>query len=1365
MHISTGVISRFGPIPHDRCKRIIALVLALAVPWLMAAAFAADGDSGTARSRLSSHVLPALANASMQSSGADVKSAGSAPEGEPFLLTLVLNRDDEAGFQAYLRDVYDAQSPQFRQFISADELRDRFGPSEANYQLVLDYLQSQGLQLTQGSSNRMTLSVRGTRAQVEQAFDVSIRDYKIGEKSFRANDADPALPDAVAAHVQAISGLSNLATPQPSLQAIRRALCTAVAAVNVYFGNVKLTGTTLAQQQAEFRAKVEACIQHVGDTHAQQTYFFTDPPPPAWQGADGSGQTVGLLEFDTFHLSDIAAYISLIGLPASKIADVSQVHVDGGAGSTPGAGVDEVLLDIDAILAIAPGAKIAVYDGAFAGANSSFQAMFNAMVDGGVDIISNSWAYCEDQTSLADVQSIDSILQTAAATGISVFNGSGDSGSTCLDGAANTIAVPSDAPHATAVGGTTLTLSPGDIWKSETWWDGSADTPQTGQSGFGVSRFFTRPAYQNGHTAAAMRSVPDVVANADPATGVQICNADEGGCPTGTLNGGTSYAAPEWAAFTALLNQTQGTPLGLLNPQIYALAGPGAFHDPAALASDFAHVGLGSPKLALLHQQLTQQTTGPVDPNLSQVRVYDEENFSFPPSFSLAMPAFSDGTTPSYVVVRLVDANANIEIGKTVTLTANAGSHAVIIPASAVTTSDNGAAVFQVTDAVIEPLTFTARDTTDGITLAESARLNGIAPVAASGNVIAFTDAVAADGHSTDTITVTLQDALGRPTPGKVVALRQTGNSVVTPVASDVTDANGQIAFTVTDTVQEIITYTAVDVGDGDLPVPGAAVVTFNASGGDNCGITNLGNPDVGAGPGYAITPFATGFVPLVTSFGGLLPGCNGAAGLAFDALGNLYVSDMHTGNLYKFGPAGGVADASTLISTTPLGPLLQSLTFGHDGKLYGARLATTGNFFTGAVIEINPANGALVRTVAESITCAGFLATDPASGDVFVDDSCGGGGSDNGSIWRISNPGSANPQTSVYAATPGTNGGMSFASGGTLYVIDYAENAIAQISGTASATPGQKTLLSGISGSALGIVATGDGAGGNASTLTLAAAPAADGLPIGIRSFDIEANPALATSLLITNGYAVTQVIGPDQCQYVSMSVAVFKITNADGTCPLRSGQPLLALSPASVSPAPTQGGSQTFSASFHNIDAPAGTTVLFQVSGANAQVQQAATDANGNASFVEVGENAGSDTITASATVNGTLLTSTPAHVIWQSGPHTSFLTLNRSPTSAMAARPVLLSANLTDVSIEPDAPLANATIQFSVDGQSCSASTDSSGTASCAVSIPDVGAFTLTATYAGSAGALPASASTLFSTTPFSDRIFTDGFDGTP
>ena len=96
-----------------------------------------------------------------------------------------------------------------------------------------------------------------------------------------------------------------------------------------------------------------------------------DPPPPAWQGADGTGQTVGIAAFDSFLPSDVADYINLIGLPATKRADVTQVHVNGGA--TLGADQDEVLLDIAQILSIAPGAKIKVFDAPFTGAGTSFQ--------------------------------------------------------------------------------------------------------------------------------------------------------------------------------------------------------------------------------------------------------------------------------------------------------------------------------------------------------------------------------------------------------------------------------------------------------------------------------------------------------------------------------------------------------------------------------------------------------------------------------------------------------------------------------------------------------------------------------------------------------------------------------------------------------------------------------------------------------------------------------------------------------------------------------------------------------------------------------------------------------------------------------
>ena len=138
--------------------------------------------------------------------------------------------------------------------------------------------------------------------------------------------------------------------------------------------------------------------------------------------------------------------------------------------------------------------------------------------------------------------------------------------------------------------------------------------------------------------------------------GVVLCQADNGGCPNGGLYGGTSLAAPAWAAFTALLNQSQGTNLGFLNPLIYPLAGTNAFHGPASMGSDFAHVGLGSPNLPVLHQELTGQTPGPVDPSVSLGYRLHGQHFTF-----------ADGaawhTEPSLLTeARILYVNVNLSI-------------------------------------------------------------------------------------------------------------------------------------------------------------------------------------------------------------------------------------------------------------------------------------------------------------------------------------------------------------------------------------------------------------------------------------------------------------------------------------------------------------------------------------------------------------------------------------------------------------------------------------------------------------------------------------------------------------------------------
>src|SRR5205814_5296603 len=122
----------------------------------------------------------------------------------PLTLTIILKRTDQAGFDRYFKDVYDQRSPSFRHFLSQHEIAARFGPTQNAYSAVLDYLRRNGFTLVEGSANRLTLTMRGTRAQAERAFSVEIWDFEDGQRRFFSNDRDPALPRSIASNLLAV---------------------------------------------------------------------------------------------------------------------------------------------------------------------------------------------------------------------------------------------------------------------------------------------------------------------------------------------------------------------------------------------------------------------------------------------------------------------------------------------------------------------------------------------------------------------------------------------------------------------------------------------------------------------------------------------------------------------------------------------------------------------------------------------------------------------------------------------------------------------------------------------------------------------------------------------------------------------------------------------------------------------------------------------------------------------------------------------------------------------------------------------------------------------------------------------------------
>ena len=508
-------------------------------------------------------------------------------------------------------------SASFHHYLSPASYAARLGASAAGTAKIESWLRGAGFSGVTASPLRSYVRATGSAAVINTAFHTQLKLYpatagvNAGRYQLRANDSPISVPSSLAGSVLGVTGLSNAAPVLP----LQRPGATAIgkttphttvtakpkaAPCSFYYGEHVATG--LPRQFGVTSFPTDNC--GYSGTQLRKAYG-------ASTAATGKGQTVALIElgltpdmFLTLH-----DYAKKNGLPAPAGSRYSELSL--GRGSQCGDPFDvEEQLDVEMSYAMAPAAHQLVVGGDSCNQGDlGLQGLFNAdlavLGTGGhplATVASNSWeGGTEGQAPfLTNIE--HGILMQAAAEGVGMYFSSGD-GSGVL--------APSSDPDAIAVGGTTLGIGKGGSRLFETGWSEGISLlnrkswvflGEFGAAGGGPSLLWSEPSYQDGVVPAALatapgdrggavRSVPDISADADPFTGAAVgvltFHNKSGKPPTyGQFPvGGTSEAAPLVAGMVAAAQQGQPSSFGLVNPALYQLSGTSALHDALPLTS------------------------------------------------------------------------------------------------------------------------------------------------------------------------------------------------------------------------------------------------------------------------------------------------------------------------------------------------------------------------------------------------------------------------------------------------------------------------------------------------------------------------------------------------------------------------------------------------------------------------------------------------------------------------------------------------------------------------------------------------------------------------------------------------------------
>lgn len=439
-------------------------------------------------------------------------------------------------------------------------------------------------------------------------------------------------------------------------------------------------------------------------TQIRHAYGFDQISFDGVNVADGSNTTIAIVDAydDPRIANDLHQFDVKFGL--ADPPSFKKVNQTGGSTmpAADGGWASEIALDVEWAHAIAPRANILLVEAKDASDINLYAAVRYAASQPNVVAVSMSWGGSEYLGEASD----DATFKTPTGhTGVTFLVAAGDSGAPAE--------YPSSSPNVVSVGGTSLKVTSAGAITSESGWSGS---------GGGISSYETQPTYQKGVVAQSTtrRTTPDVSYDADPNTGFPVYDTYNNAvsAPWDQF-GGTSDAAPQWAALVAIADQGRIAaglaPLDGVSqtlPMLYSMAATN-FHDittgtstgnprlTAGAGYDLV-TGRGSP----FADRVVAALAGTAISNPAPTAV----------SFSISAPAATAGNSFT-ITVSALDSTGKVLPSYTGAVSFTSSDSTAILPANyTFNANDKGVHTFTVTLNRAGSQTVTATDSTSGIT-------------------------------------------------------------------------------------------------------------------------------------------------------------------------------------------------------------------------------------------------------------------------------------------------------------------------------------------------------------------------------------------------------------------------------------------------------------------------------------------------------------------------------------------------------------------------------------------------------------------------------------------------------------------------